>query len=223
MTPPPYPRIPHVVAGRGTRDDLVLGDADRAALLGRPVVVEEKLDGANVMLWCQDGWIACAGRSGPDGQDRAGQIGPLRAWAAEHVDQLRPLVEHGAVLYAEWLLLTHSIAYDRLPSYLVGLDLRAPGGVFAPVDERNRRLGDAGIALPPELFRGVPGTVERIEALLSQPSRVGSAPVEGVVIRSLGGREPRLAKLLAPGFAVRSDDQWQRGRPRNQLEEASWR
>lgn len=46
--PPPYPRIPHLVRGRGTSDDVVLPGAEVAALLGRPVLVEEKLDGANV-------------------------------------------------------------------------------------------------------------------------------------------------------------------------------
>jgi hypothetical protein len=63
MTPPPYPRIPHLAPGRGTRDDLVLGTEDRAALLRRPVALEEKLDGANVVLWWEEDWIASALRA----------------------------------------------------------------------------------------------------------------------------------------------------------------
>jgi hypothetical protein len=223
MTPPPYPRIAHLLPGRGTRDDLELSVSERHVFLQRPVVVEEKLDGANVALWWQDGWIACAGRSGPDGQDRARQLGPLRAWAAEHVDQLRPVLTDDVVLYAEWLLLTHAVAYDRLPSYLVGLDLRLAGGTFATVDERNGRLDAAGVSRPPELFRGVLGSLERLETILTATSRVGSAPIEGVVVRTLDGREPRVAKALARGFAPVSDDEWQGGRPRNRVVASTWR
>lgn len=223
MTPPPYPRIAHLLPGRGTRDDLVLSATERHAVLHRPVVVEEKLDGANVTLWWQDGWVACAGRSGPDGQDRARQLGPLRAWVAEHADQLRPLLADDDVLYAEWLLLTHTVAYDRLPSYLVGLDLRHSDGTFATVDDRNGRLDGAGVARPPELFRGVLGSLEHVEAILATTSSVGSAAIEGVVVRTLDGGEPRLTKALARGFEPASDDEWQCGRPRNQVVESTWR
>lgn len=223
MRPPTYPRIAHLLPGRGTRDDLVLSTTEREALLQRPVVVEEKLDGANVTLWWDDDWVECAGRSGPGGQDRARQLGPLRAWVAEHVDQLRPLLVTGRVLYAEWLLLTHTVAYDRLPSYLVGLDLRRPDGSFVTIDDRNHKLDAAGVSRPPELFRGVLGSVAHLESILEETSRVGSAPIEGVVARTLDGSPPRIAKALARGFVPASDDEWQGGRPRNQVVESTWR
>jgi hypothetical protein len=216
--------VPHLVAGRGTADDTVLGPAERDALLHRPSVVEEKLDGANVMVWWEDGWVRSSGRAGPGGLDRAGQLGPLRSWLAERAETLRPLLESGRALYAEWLLFTHTVAYERLPAYLVGLDVLEPDGAFAPVDTRNRLLADAGLAHPPELFRGTLGDVAATEALIG-PSRVGGQRMEGVVVRSLDGREPRLAKLLAPGFVVLDDEAWRHGRPKNLLmeREASWR
>jgi atypical dual specificity phosphatase len=223
MIPPPYPRIAHLVPGRGTRDDLVLGAAERTELLRRPVVVEEKLDGANVVLWWGGRWVECALRSGPGAQDRAGQLGPLRPWVAEHVDGLQPLLAGGAALYGEWLLLTHSIAYDRLPSFFVGLDVRRPDGEFEPVDVRNHALQGAGLAAPPELFRGVLGSVEEVETFVGSPSPFGAVANEGVVIRTIDGREPRIVKLLAPEFSVLHDDAWQSGRPKNRLVEATWR
>lgn len=224
MSPPAYPRVPHLVSGRGTADDTVLGPAERDALLHRPSVVEEKLDGANVMVWWEDGWVRSSGRAGLDGLDRAGQLGPLRSWLAERAEALRPLLAPGRTLYAEWLLLTHTIAYNRLPAYLVALDLREPDGCFAPIDTRNRLFTEVGLACPPELFRGTLGDVAATEALIG-PSRVGSQRMEGVVVRSLDGSEPRLAKLLAPGFVVLDDAAWRHGRPKNRLQEreASWR
>ena len=55
-------------------------------MLARPVLVEEKLDGANVVVWLEDERIECALRSGVGAQDRGKQLGPLRAWLAERTD-----------------------------------------------------------------------------------------------------------------------------------------
>lgn len=223
--PPTYPRIAHLAPGRGTKDDQVLSEGDRARLLGAPVAVEEKLDGANVVLWLDDHVMRCALRSGPEGADRARQLGPLRAWMAERTDALTSLLSgEPAAIYAEWLLFAHTIAYDRLPSYLVVLDLRRPDETFLAVDERNRLCDRHGLIHPPELWRGTPGSVEAVESHLG-PSRVGSFDSEGLVVRALDeDADPRLAKVWRPGFAPLPDSAWQGGRPRNQLAdaEASW-
>ncbi len=61
--PPPYPRIPHLVPGRGSRDDRVLSPEERHRFLAAEVSVEEKLDGANVGLWADDGLVQMALRA----------------------------------------------------------------------------------------------------------------------------------------------------------------
>ncbi len=221
--PPPYPRIPHLVGGRGTKDDLVLAPERLASLLGQPVLVEEKIDGANVVLWIEGGTIEVALRAGPGAMDRAGQLGPLRAWTATSDDMLRQVLVDGAALYAEWLLLTHSSAYDRLPSYIVVLDLWRPESGFLPVGERDSACASAGLITPPPVWTGVPGSIASVEKLLG-PSAWGPAVAEGLVIRSLA--DPGLrAKLVPAGFRRLDDDEWRRGRPRNRLvpEGASWR
>lgn len=221
--PPPYPRLAHLVPGRGTRDDVVLGGGDVATLLAGPVVVEEKLDGANVVLWMVDGIIRCALRSGPGAMDRAGQLGALRAWTAQHDHELRQLLANGTALYAEWLLLTHTVTYDRLPSYLVALDLWRPADGFVGVGERDSLCRSAGITTPPQAWRGVPHDVPSVERLLG-PSAWGPQPVEGLVVRSVD-LPRRLAKLVRTGFDRTDDEGWKRERPHNRLvdQEASWR
>jgi hypothetical protein len=224
MIPPPgYPRIPHLVPGRGTRDDRVLRPREADVLLARPVLVEEKLDGASVVVWLDAGRVECALRSGVDAQDRGRQLGALRAWLAERTDPLRRLLD-GRALYAEWLLVVHGVQYDALPAYLVGLDLWAPESGFAAPAVRNELLAQASLAAPPELYRGRVEKIQKVEALLG-PSRAGSELMEGVVVRALDGNEARIAKLLRPGFSPASDAAWRRGRPRNLLSdrELSWR
>ncbi len=223
--PPAYPRVAHLVAGRGTHDDLVLSPTEVDDLLAGSVVVEEKVDGANVVVWIEDAQICCALRSGPGAMDRAGQLGPLRAWLGQHDEPVRTMTADGAALYTEWLLLRHSVAYDRLPAYLVVLDLWHPQSGFAEVDERNRASRAAGVSTPPELWRGTAGRAARVEAVIGR-STWGPDPVEGVVVRRRGAGVPRLAKVLRPGFERLHDDGWKTGRrPRNRLgdQEASWR
>lgn len=220
--PPPYPRIPHLMSGRGTRDDRVLNLHELDALLAHDVLVEEKLDGANVVIWLEDGRVECALRSGLGGQDRGRQLGPLRAWLAGRSESFRELLGERA-LYAEWLLVAHGTRYDALTSYLVGLDLWSPTSGFSAPDVRDQRFLRAGIAGPPELYRGAIDSVNRLESLLGV-SRAGSEPMEGIIIRALEGQEPRIAKLLHPDFAPVTDVDWRRGRPHNLLRERelSW-
>jgi RNA ligase len=221
--PPPYPRVSLLVAsGRGASDDRVLDPRLAEKLLGRRVLVEEKLDGANVSVWLEGGRIESSLRAGPGAVDRGRQLGPLRAWLGERLHALPELLREHA-LYGEWLYLTHGVPYDLLPSYFVGLDLWSPVDGFLPPLERNRRLVEGGIAVPPELFRGKPETASRLESLMTQ-SGFGTGPMEGLVIRTLDGSEPRVAKLLRPGYQPATDSAWTSGRPRNQLreKELSW-
>jgi hypothetical protein len=223
--PPPYPRVAHLVGGRGSRDDLILDAASVSDLLGSDVVVEEKIDGANVAIWAaREGQPEVGLRGGSDAMDRAGQRGPLKAWVAQHEQAVRAILDRGWAVYAEWLLLTHTVAYDRLPSYLVVLDLWREGEGFASVEERDAIAAAAGLCVPPELWRGVPGSLNRIEALLGT-SVWGLGRAEGLVVRRAGSGEPRLAKLVRAGFDRIADEAWTGGRPRNRLVEGqvSWR
>lgn len=207
--PPSYPRIPHLFeSAEVTRDDVVLGPEHRERFLWEPVVVEEKLDGANAMLWLgAEGAVQVAGRSGPNGMDRGGQFGRLRAWAAERSDVLQVLLGSGEALYGEWLYLTHSVRYDRLPDLLIGTDLDVPEAGFATAAERDRRLGEAGLCAPPRLFTGTLGGEKSLASLFAT-SAFGSQLAEGLVLRREGeGRLLERAKVLRPGFVRAGDAQ----------------
>ena len=204
--PPPYPRTPYLwTPPSGAPDDKVLSPEEAARFLREPVVVEEKLDGANVSLWLDDdGLPQVASRGGPDAMDRAGQLGRLRAWAYEHLGALQTLLADGWAAYGEWLWLRHGVAYDALPDLLVVLDLWHPEHGFAEVDERDRRAQEVGLTPPPRLHDGVLGSAELLQRLLGRPSCFASGTVaEGVVLRRLGGAR---AKAVADGFQQVYDD-----------------
>ncbi|MGI9002004.1 MAG: RNA ligase family protein [Pseudonocardia sp.] len=212
MGPSPYPRTPYLwTPDGGAAGDLVLDPGERPDWLQRPVVVEEKVDGANVSVWCDGGRVQVASRGGPDAMDRAGQLGPLRARVGAAHDELAALLDGDWVLYGEWLWLSHTIHYERLPDHLIVLDLWHPKSGFADLPERDERVGASGLIIPPRLFSGVLGSADAILGLMG-PSRFGTALMEGVVLRRGDGAR---CKVLRPGFVRAGDDHI--GKVRNQL------
>jgi len=184
----------------------VLDSARRHLLLTEPVIVEEKLDGANVSIRMVNGWPECAGRRSGT-LDRARQFGRLRSWAASHVTELRALLPADEVLFGEWLYLEHAIHYDALPDLLIVLDLWR-GRHFVTADERDQRCARVALHCPPRLFRGVLGTEQALEMLHTR-STFGNEPAEGLVIRrEVDGRLADRAKWVAPGFVQLGDDEW---------------
>lgn len=212
--PPPYPRTPYLRAPSSKPLVKVVPAVERARWFDEPVVVEEKLDGANVAVWLEGGESRVAGRGGVGAMDRAGQLGRLRAWAAERSRELQILLDGGMALYGEWLWLVHSIRYDRLPDWLVILDLWSAETGFLSITDRDSRASNAGFVTPPHLFSGVLGSWSRLEALLGS-SAFGDDPVEGLILRRDATGER--CKLVAPRFQQSSDSSWQHGRARNEL------
>lgn len=212
MAPPSYPRTPYLWApGQSSRDDRVLASDEISSWLQQPVVVEEKLDGANVSIWWEQNRLQVAGRGGADAMDRGNQLGTLRSRVNAGYAQLQPLLEDGLVLYAEWMWLTHSVRYTLLTDYLVVLDFWCPDKGFVPLCERDRLSQAQELVVPPRLFEGILGSEAALVNLMGR-SRCGSEFMEGAVLRRSDGQR---CKVLRPGF-IRAGDA-DIGRSRNML------
>lgn len=220
MTRAPYPRVPQLAPGPGVgKDDLVLSDVERLSLLGNPLRVEEKLDGANLSIaLSRAGAPVVATRGGEKTSDRGGHLGRARAWAGERADVLRELLGDGRVVYGEWLLTTHGVRYGALPDLFVAFDLLDASAEWVPVRERDEALDASGIARPPVLADLPRAEIEELDALLG-PSAYGAERAEGILVRSLVSRAdvPRLAKRRAVGVARVRDDGFGPGRRENAL------
>lgn len=210
MTPPPYPRIPHLFRQPGTeRDDRVMPEREARATLAGELLIEEKLDGFNISVASDPaGWPVPYARSGKSSGDRGGQLGRVRAFLTDRADSVRGLLERWPVLYAEWLMRRHTVAYDALPSWLIVLDLWSPSEGFASTAERDAQCASAGLSTPPALYVGTPRTVATLAGLCAR-SRYGSGPAEGVVLRDARPVSAApVAKWLAPSFRRRTDDEF---------------
>jgi len=99
------------------------------------VVVQEKVDGANIGLSIVDNKIVAQNRSHYVSASSQHQFNGLDTWISEHETELWALLSRGFTLFGEWCRVRHSILYDRLPDYFLAFDI---------YDTRNHQFLDPG-------------------------------------------------------------------------------
>lgn len=210
-----FPHTPHLAwLGEGSpRDDKVLLPNEVTALLADDVVVEEKLDGANVGLTLSpDGRLRAQNRGQYLSEPHAGQFARLPAWLAQHDEALLSALAPNLILFGEWCAARHSLDYAALPDWLLLFDVydRSAGRFWSSL-RRNTLASDAGLESVPQVLHGKT-TVTALQQLVStQPSHYREGPLEGVVIRRESPEwcETR-AKLVRPDFAQSIDTHWRK-------------
>ena len=120
-----YPRTPHV---RGSR--LQPGDEDLNVfayddIADKPLIIEEKIDGANCGIgFGEDGALLLQSRGHYlTGGPRERQFGLLKRWSSMHVRDLHDVLGQRYVLYGEWMYAKHTVFYDQLPHYFLEFDV----------------------------------------------------------------------------------------------------
>lgn len=152
-----YPRTPHLEGSRLQEGDDGSDQLPLAALAGRHVVIEEKVDGGNFGLSCNDeaelllqsrGHYLCGGAS-----ER--QFNWAKPWAMAHSDRLLSLLEDQWVLYGEAMYAKHSIWYDQLGHLLLEFDLMERStGRFLSTKRRREMLAGSPVMSVPVLYEG---------------------------------------------------------------------
>ena len=154
-----FPHTPHVAwLGEGRpRDDKVLPSNEVGALLAGEVIVEEKVDGANLGFSVGDDGVLRGQNRGsflaldaPEGQWK-----PLKRWLSTRRHALIDALGANLMLFGEWCYAVHSVRYSQLPDWFLAFDVydRATGA-FWSVDRRNERTAALDIVTVPELSRG---------------------------------------------------------------------
>lgn len=165
-----YPRTRHLEGSRLQAGDHDLAAVPLAALRGRYVVVEEKLDGANAGITLGEGGAIALQSRGHRlvGGARERHWDLFKRWAAARAGELAALCAGGRVLFGEWLLAKHTIFYDRLPHYFMEFDVLEPDGGFLATAARRDLLAGSPLVSVPVVWEGVledpamlPGLVTR--------------------------------------------------------------
>jgi ATP-dependent RNA circularization protein (DNA/RNA ligase family) len=212
-----FPHTPHLAwLGSGTpRDDKVLSVADADALLSGEVVIEEKLDGANLGVSVdEDGRLRLQNRGQYLVPPFGGQFSRATAWMERHQERLAPTLGDELMLFGEWCAARHSVVYDHLPDWFIAFDLYdRPAGRFWSKQRRDAWLDRLNLPAVPALARGRT-TFAKLKALtMTSTSRFGNTPLEGVIIRRDGAEFlERRAKLVRPDFAQAIVEHWRNRR-----------
>lgn len=210
-----FPHTPHLAwLGEGSpRDDKVLLPNDVTGLLAGDVVVEEKLDGANIGLsLAPDGRLRVQNRGQYLVEPYAGQFTRLPGWLAEHGECLRTVLTQNLILFGEWCAARHSLDYATLPDWFLIFDVydRCTSR-FWSCSRRNELACRAGLVTVPQVLQGKMTMNALKKLVVTKPSHYRKGPLEGVVIRreSTDWCEAR-AKLVRHDFTQAIDTHWRK-------------
>jgi|SRR5690625_743385 len=210
-----YPSVSHLV-WLGTsepRDDKLLFPADSQHLLAAEVIVEEKLDGANLGISLDEkGELLTQNRGEYVHQPFVGQFAQLTNWLVQHEIQLKNVLTPDLILFGEWCVARHSLNYSALPDWFLLFDVyQRSQQAFWSVQRRNQLAAVSGLHTVPQVVSGC-FSIEELKGLVnSQLSDCRFGQMEGIVIRrdSADWCEQH-AKLVRADFVQNIDKHWSR-------------
>ena len=208
-----FPRTPHLwwPLDRAPKDDRVLDSASVREFLSGEIIVEEKIDGANLGLSLDEhGEIRVQNRGSWVDRRAHSQFHPMWAWISQRRAVLTDALQSNRILFGEWCFAVHSVQYNRLPDWFLGFDIYDPGcGKFWSTQRRDELLKLTGVCEVPRILAGRTTLADLQDLLQSEQSRVGKGPVEGLYVRREGPEwlEAR-AKLVRPEFLLAIEEHW---------------
>lgn len=200
-----FPHTPHIAwLGEGKpRGDKVL-DADQVtALLSGSVIVEEKLDGANIGFSVDsNGQLRVQNRGQYLADTHSGQFQRLPEWIAVHGPGLTKLLESNHLIaFGEWCAARHSLDYSALPDWWLLFDIydRREQRFWSTL-RRNKFATTLDLMTVPRLAEGHQTEASLKHLVNEKRSQFRNGGLEGLVVR----REDD-DWLLARGKLVRAN------------------
>ena len=210
-----FPRTPHLacLGGDLPRDDKLLPPAGVRSLLSGEVVVEEKLDGANLGISTgPDGAVRCQNRGQYLLPPYSGQFSRLASWLGSRETAIGEILGENLILFGEWCAARHSLDYAALPDWFLVFDIYDREKMrFFSTSRRNSLSRRLGLSTVPLIFSGRTDLKKLETLVLRGKSRFRSGPLEGIVVRRENSDwlESR-AKLVRPDFTQSIVEHWRR-------------
>lgn len=208
-----FPQTPHIawLAQGAPRDDKVLSPSETSEILASKVVLEEKLDGANLGFSVSpSGTLRAQNRGQYLERPYQGQFGRLEQWLSLHEEKLFDALDTHLIAFGEWCAAKHSLDYAALPDWWLLFDIYdCETGRFWSVRRRDAWAVQNGFVTVPELYSGKSEVKELIQLVQTTRSRFRAGPLEGIVIRkeNTDWLEQR-AKLVRADFTQAIDSHW---------------
>jgi ATP-dependent RNA circularization protein (DNA/RNA ligase family) len=208
-----FPRTPHlfVVPGLNIRDDKLLGKSEAELFFNNPIVLEEKVDGANIGIsFSESGILQLQNRGNYLSNNDHPQFSLIWNWAYSRLELLQQYISSDFVVFGEWCYAKHSIYYTSLPDWFLGFDVfDKKNKVFLNSELRNRLLKMVNIEIIPVLGKGNYSEIDLEKLLMNSKSKFYSGPVEGIYIRYEDSEKLlKRAKIVRGNFIQDIDTHW---------------
>ena len=208
-----FPVTPHlaVPSGMSVRSDKVMTKNEREEFLKNELIIEEKVDGANLGISFDSyGNVRVQNRGEYLEYPYAGQWKRLNEWLELRTDRLFEELVDRYILFGEWCYAKHSISYDHLPDWFLGFDILDKKGMrFLSSARRDLMLSRLRLATVPMIGKGRFSRKD-LDSLLTI-SCLGKEYAEGLYLR-LEERDwlKQRAKLIRPAFTQSMEQHWSR-------------
>ncbi len=180
-----FPTTPHLLwlGTTPARADKVLSRDEAETFLRQPLIVEEKVDGANLGIsFDSHGNLLAQNRGNLLLRGIKDQFAPLWAWLSDRESLMFDALEDRLILFGEWCYARHSIHYTRLPDYFLAFDVYdKQERHFLTSARRDEICHKLQLATVPKVGTGIFSLVD-IPRLIGQSS-LYDGPMEGIYLR----------------------------------------
>lgn len=178
-----YPRTPHVEGSRLGEGDEDLSQIRFEEILGRHLVIEEKVDGANTAVsFNSAGELLLQSRGHYlTGGHREKHYNLFKTWATTYSSELLDVLSDRYIMYGEWLYAKHTVYYDLLPHYFLEFDVfDREEQLFLSTERRRELLLDLPVHSVPVLAEGVFHQPEQILKYLSRSKYISDSHTQNL-------------------------------------------
>ena len=123
-----------------------------------------------------------------------------------------PLFAQRYILYGEWMAMRHSVAYTKLPDWLVAFDLYDRSlDRWADRDTLCRVLGGTEIRVVPVVHSGSMPPEQELVQMVQRQSSFTDGRVEGVYVKVERGGEVVSRGKVVRGDFIAGNEHWTKG------------
>lgn len=208
-----FPHTPHItwLGIGGLRYDKLLSRHEVEELLSGEVIIEEKVDGANIGFSLDEkGELQVQNRGSFLEQPYGGQFSRLNDWLGQFTSQMESHLTENLIVFGEWCAARHTIQYDHLSDFFLLFDIYDKlEGKFWSVSRRNEWSQKVGIHTVPQIDKGCFSSDSLQDLLHSTKSFFREGPPEGIIVRNDDTLWNRVrGKLVQAEFVQTIETHW---------------
>ncbi len=207
-----FPSTPYLIASENQllRSDKLMSKSKQDAFLSNEIVIEEKIDGANLGIsFDENGSLKLQNRGSYLSPPYIGQWKKLEEWLQKKENMLFDVLGSRYILFGEWCYASHSLKYRKLPDWYIAFDLfDKKEKKFLSTEFRNQYLQNLQISIVPKIAKGN-FSIDALNKFLEKRSFFSTEKLEGIYLRLEEKKWLKSrAKLVRSEFVQNIGEHW---------------